>query len=224
MVRKWSYLDTKHTDLTFEDSVLKHLKRYKFKVFRTTTRFKKWNLGLFKVIPNRKLYIKRKHKTNNLYWLPVAMWWSRYYFSTRQITRFYQLINILPISISSVDSELVSFKSRSNQNSFGISTSSCSRKLLSFALNSHRVKSNTNLFEPITLGSKATLSYAFNITDFESLNDVGLNLFCYENSYYQLTEVSYNININALLLKHSINYSQILRKLIINLTLININR
>ena len=225
MVRKWSYLESYNTYNNLDDLKVRHLKRYKFKVFRTTTRFKKWNLGIFKVIPNRRSYIKRKHKTNNIYWLPIAIKWSQNYFNTRQATRFYQLVNLLPTSILSADSELVCFRARKLDNPFGITTTSCSRHILKFIFGTTCLSSNIlNKHNPMTLGSKSSIALTTSIDDIPSSNDIGLNLFYYDNTYFSMVDRSLNIPTNTLILNSLIHYALVIRKINIKLTLINIKR
>ena len=225
MVRKWSYLDNYDTYDNLGDLKVRHLKRYKFKVFRTTTRFKKWNLGMFRVIPNRRPYIKRKHKTNNIYWLPIAVRWAQSYFNTRQVTRFYQLVNVLPTSILSADSELVSFRARKLDNPFGITTTSCSRNLLKLTLGTPYSNNNIlNRYNPLTLGSKSSIALTTSIDDISSSNDIGLNLFYYDNNYFSMVDRVVNVSTNTLVLKNLIHYVLVIRKINIKLTLINIKR
>lgn len=62
MVRKWSYLNLNESNYNI-DSYNFISSIYNFKVFRSTTRFKKYNRSELTFMV-RKKYSKRKHKTN----------------------------------------------------------------------------------------------------------------------------------------------------------------
>ena len=87
MVRKWSYLNT--TDNVLPTSKLvASCNVYIFKVFRLTTRFKKYKR--YKTTFLRKKDKLRKRKTNRFNILRIFADWSTIYIKSRQLIRIYQ--------------------------------------------------------------------------------------------------------------------------------------
>lgn len=92
MVRKWSYLEINNQPQDL--GILKRTpkttlkKRHTFKVFRATTRFKKWTVGLTRVV--RKKYIRRKHLTTLMNLNYITNSWVSTYLKQRNFVRFYQ--------------------------------------------------------------------------------------------------------------------------------------
>ena len=75
-------------------------KVYKFKIFKKTTKFKKYNKGLTKFIINRKKYILRKKKTSYAFLYNLSFWWTKSYMILRQSLRFFQMYNIFDFSLT----------------------------------------------------------------------------------------------------------------------------
>ena len=87
MVRKWSYLtrlDANHVDSTFGGIP----KTYTFKVFRMTTRFKKFQR--YETIFVRKQDSSRKRQTSWLTLVSIFSQWALQYMKCRQYLRYYQ--------------------------------------------------------------------------------------------------------------------------------------
>lgn len=95
MVRKWSYLNSLNI-LNSPESYKKVCLKYTFKVFRTTTRFKKYIL--YPTIFFRKKDSTRKRRNNWVNLNNILVTWSLNYLKIKQLYRFYQNYNVLPIS------------------------------------------------------------------------------------------------------------------------------
>ncbi len=68
-------------------------KMYKFKVFKKTTKFRKYDRGLSRFIINRKKYIVRKKRTSLQLTFNSTFFWTKYYMSLRHYARFTQALN-----------------------------------------------------------------------------------------------------------------------------------
>lgn len=98
MVRKWSYL----TPITSPNLIsdLGGMKRiHTFKVFKATTRFKKYNTGITKLV--RRKNAIRKHKTNWLNFNFIIVKWVRFFIKYKQYVRFYQSLGLFSINVNS---------------------------------------------------------------------------------------------------------------------------
>ena len=100
MVRKWSYikLGTVTSNLNLYNpinnaSIDKTFKRYRFKVFRATTRFKKYTTGDVTCVV-RKLPIQLKRKTTLINISSITSHWITHYLKLRQLNRFMQNIKL----------------------------------------------------------------------------------------------------------------------------------
>ena len=95
MVRKWSYLNSSNTFDLLKPCNSVSLK-YTFKVFRTTTRFKKYILH--PTVFFRKKDSIRKRRSNWLNLNSILIKWSLNYLKLKQLYRFHQNYALLPIS------------------------------------------------------------------------------------------------------------------------------
>jgi hypothetical protein len=91
MVRKWSYL-THTQDQNISTSLLAMSKCYSFKVFRMTTRFKKYKR--YETFFVRKQDSSRKRQTSWLTLLSIFSQWSLQYIKYKQLLRCYQNIGL----------------------------------------------------------------------------------------------------------------------------------
>ena len=135
MVRKWSYLtcdklyksglDSKLTEfdklksknfykLTLDTGVNFLKKRHTFKVFRSTTRFKRWTVGITKVV--RKKYTRRKHLTNLMNLNFITNSWVSFYLAQRNYIRFYQGLFLIKSQYISPNSDIVLKQATKNIN------------------------------------------------------------------------------------------------------------
>jgi hypothetical protein len=89
MVRKWSYLNKNLTILKSSELVATY-SAYIFKIFRLTTRFKKYKR--YKTTFLRKKYRLRKRRTNWFSTLRIFANWAVYYNYSKYLIRTYQSI------------------------------------------------------------------------------------------------------------------------------------
>lgn len=131
MVRKWSYLGIDSVKLSqdgnnvvfidFRDKPVSGLKkRHSFKVFRNTTRFKRWTVGITKIV--RKKYIRRKHLTNFMNLNYITSCWVGFYLKQRNFTRFFQGLGLITNQFTSTEHSIVLKKALTDldKNRFGI--------------------------------------------------------------------------------------------------------
>ena len=131
MVRKWSYLEMNSIKLSqsrdnsmfidFRDKPVSGLKkRHSFKVFRNTTRFKRWTVGITKIV--RKKYIRRKHLTNFMSLNYITSCWVSFYLKQRNFTRFFQGLGLINNQFTSTEHSIVLKKALTDldKNRFGI--------------------------------------------------------------------------------------------------------
>lgn len=94
MVRKWSYIKLAYYPTNLTSHLINNtFKRYKFKVFRATTRFKKYVIGDFTRIV-RKVPVQLKRKTSLVNISAITSHWITHYLKLRQLNRFIQNIKL----------------------------------------------------------------------------------------------------------------------------------
>lgn len=92
--------------MLFETSLIKSYlfttvkKVHSFKVFKRSTKFKRYNKGITKFIMNRKKYFLRKRATSFIGKTLVPLKWSFYFSKKRQLIRFFQNFYILNYTMS----------------------------------------------------------------------------------------------------------------------------
>lgn len=124
MVRKWSYLES--SNLPLETKLLNQsTSLYHFKVFRKTTRFKKFNKGLTKMV--RKNYARRKHRTNWLILSYITQSWVSNYLNMRQFERFFSGLTRFSLNTFSADVSVFNAKLKELSNKDGINIITCSQ-------------------------------------------------------------------------------------------------
>lgn len=124
MVRKWSYLESSTPSVT--SSLLDSSSQlYHFKVFRKTTRFKKYNRGITKMV--RKNYARRKHRSNWLVLSYITKSWVLNYLNMRQFERFYSALTRFKINAYSADASIFHLRLQDISNLGGINVVSCSK-------------------------------------------------------------------------------------------------
>ena len=132
MVRKWSYLDSNTPNLDAATSTSTS-QLYHFKVFRKTTRFKKFNRGITKMV--RKNYARRKHRTNWLVLSYITKSWVLNYLNMRQFERFFSALTRFNINAYSSDVGVFQTKLHELSNKDGINIVSCSKTPLTRHIN-----------------------------------------------------------------------------------------
>lgn len=76
------------------------LKIYRFKLFKKTTKFKRYNRGLTRFIINRKKYVLRKKRTSLQYMVNLTYFWTQSYQDLRNFARFSQSLSTLEHSLT----------------------------------------------------------------------------------------------------------------------------
>lgn len=125
--KKWTYLETDSV-LPSSNTFLKALPTYRFKVFRYTTRFKKFNIGITKMV--RRKYARRKHQTTWVSHSYVAKYWTVNYMKEKQFSRFVQSLGTFNITVGSPSVEVFNTQLRNITNYNGINIISCSKPIL----------------------------------------------------------------------------------------------
>ena len=147
MVRKWSYLN-KSSNLQIQNT-LEHLTlSYTFKVFRVTTRFKKFQRYETKFV--RKQDSARKRQTSWLTLTTILAYWSLSYLKVKYFLRFYQTIGLYFSQFTIPNKLVLDKKFNLLSNNLVYNTSNISQKLLQlFQVNFNKNIFFTNLTTPI---------------------------------------------------------------------------
>ena len=111
MVRKWSYLISTPAlvTLNYYDNVTL---KYVFKVFRKTTRFKKYIL--FPTVFFRKKDSIRKRRNNWINLTQILINWTVNYLKLKQLYKFFQNFLILPLSVLAPNLNMVLNRAKNN--------------------------------------------------------------------------------------------------------------
>ena len=101
MVRRWSYLISS-VDQT---SLLNVRKAHAFKIFRKSTKFKRFNRGLVDFV--RRKNIRRKKSINYITLSYLSSNWAKHYLNSKSVARFSQSVLMNKFSFESLNPELV---------------------------------------------------------------------------------------------------------------------
>ena len=184
MIRKWSYLTNTNTiNVNLLQSKITPI--YNFKVFRHTTRFKKYNKSTnTKMV--RKSYSKRKHKNNWINMVYITRSWVSFFLKNKQFVRFYQTLGLFNSqSFSSTvlvfNKQVVKFGSDSSFNTFA-----CSKNIISF------YNSNTNFIfnykTPLKTSPSVGLLFHKNLINSE-YKDLNPGLIQYDKLLYPYNNI-----------------------------------
>ena len=163
-------------------------KAHRFKVFRKTTKFKKFNRGLIDFV--RRKNIKRKKSFNYISFSYISSSWSKSYLQLRSLSRFYQAFNTNNYTFSSLNSDLVVKLALKNNFNLGLNTFSFPTKRALNLLNSSSNNSLTSFDRTYTINTMSTLnSFDFN---YRNTSKIGLSNMKESNtSYYASKSVSH---------------------------------
>ena len=126
MVRKWSYLN--NNLITTYKALSPLLKVKTFKVFRKTTKFKKFTKGITRVV--RKKYTKRIFFTSYFVLPQITKWWSFNYIQSKQLERFTQSLNHSPFLSNTPNFDILNELAKSADKSLNLHAFSCSKTLI----------------------------------------------------------------------------------------------
>jgi len=221
MVRKWSYLNNINLDTNNESNCF-FKKIYNLKVFKKTTRFKKYNIDYTLMV--RKQYSKRKHQTSWINLSYITKSWVHIFLKSKQFVRFYQNLGLF--SIQSYSSNLLVFNKKLTEltNFNGINSFSCSKNVI----NSFLHYSNTNIFfnNPIKNNSSSGILVRNNTALSLSLS-VTPNLVQYDNTLYPIIPTTENLHLysiyQSLNFKYVLQFSLTIYQILIILSLKNIH-
>jgi hypothetical protein len=198
VVRKWSYINKRFNssleiknlylnEITFIRPSLDRIgtsrtaNRYNFKVFRKTTRFKKFRSGLVGIV--RKVYAKKKRRTENYGNLFIARDWSLAYLKQRQIVRFSQSLNLLPYESLSSDKEVFFKRLPYVENIGGVSIFTCSTNFVKALLLKTR---NIPFLFFVSSHSVVSHTQSTNLEDLLNSGELGTNSVKYEGLLYPI--------------------------------------
>lgn len=206
--------------------IFSNKKVHSFKVFKRSTKFKRYNRGHTKFVLNRKKYTLRKKITTSYTKFKVPLSWSIYFSKKRQLTRFYQYYFILDYNMSLANqSILLNLRNSIDQNqaSLGFNFSFLTKNILrNSSLFPTKVFLNLlNFFENMQVSFLHTTSSP-SITNFPVTSNVlSGNFFIANTSNNRAINESYLIkNLNNNILKIFFLILKVTRAILIHITLL----
>ena len=198
MVRKWSYL--KKTSILNSAPQSENFKlidkRHTFKVFRKTTRFKRYSKGLSTIVRLKTYKITRK--TEILALACFINLWSKVYMRSRQFYRYYQaigLFNTVMPTFSPDSVKAILLKTSPVNNIFYFS---CSNNVMSKYLNGSTY--DLNIKSPIK-NSRNCYAASVSTSDLENFDQVSSSVLYLDRNFYIPEEVQNSKNEHAEVLK-----------------------
>jgi hypothetical protein len=228
MIRKWSYINI--NQLTFSIPALNFqflelpYAKYKFKIFRKTTRFQKYQLGETKIV--RKYPLKLKRRTIYISLAQITFYWLNFFLKTKQIYRFIQNINVFKYTLNLPN--IIVFLKKQNQllsalSYEGYNILTCSKILFNKFIFQYKY-----MFNYILNHKKFSL---LQISDLgkgsKNLNIIGSNLLINNNLYYPYGAISKlkffytNLESKNIYWKNILNQVVLIRKLLIQIVLLS---
>lgn len=172
MVRKWSYV-TPTKGLLVNKSLSELTKCYSFKVFRMTTRFKKYQRNGTSFV--RKQDSSRKRQTSWLTLLSVFAQWSLQYIKYRQYLRYYQSLNLYKYQFSIPNIFVIGKKLNLFNPDLSFTTSTITNQLLN-TLNDTSVDTSTKIKYSNILSSDTN--------SLQNLKEVNVSGYVYDNQLF----------------------------------------
>jgi len=225
MVRKWSYLNNFNEG--FAD--IQHSRLFPvhtLKVFRATTRLKKFKVGITSIV--RKKYAKRKHKNNWVGLVTITRYWVDFFLRNKQFVRFYQSLGLFPYQSYSNTPNLFTKQYLNVTSTHGFATFACSKRVLHYFVPNRK----NNLYKspiPNTPASGLLSNSVPSMVDVPELNP-GLVLFdklLYPHNEQPVSKgssVSDYYNTVSIPHSYTLRLSVLVYQINIYLTLINIKR
>lgn len=222
MVRKWSYL-TDSLPSTPCLSLNESSSLYHFKVFRKTTRFKKFNRGITKMV--RKNYARRKHRTNWLVLSYITKAWVSNYLNMRQFERFFSALTRFKVNSFSSDVSVFNMKLKDLTNRNGINVLSCSKTPITRYL---KYSDGTSFLHNPTKNTNNVLVQTLSIPSLAESLEVFPNLMLFEKHTYSYNDTTSPVSLHKPTSVHlqqtSLSLTSSLYSTLILLTLWNINQ
>jgi hypothetical protein len=202
MVRKWSYLTTQN-DLLVNQSLSVLTKCYSFKVFRMTTRFKKFQRYGTSFV--RKQDSSRKRQTSWLTLLSIFAQWSLQYIKYRQYLRYYQSLSTHNYQLTIPNIFVISKKSNLFNPMLSFSTLTITNQLLNTL---HKIKVNTH---SKTRYLNILSSNSNSIDILKEVNTVGC---IYDNQLFSELELSSIVQQNVVQNLYNVVYNNSLTQIL----------
>jgi hypothetical protein len=154
-------------------------KKHSFKVFRKTTRFKKYRLGMTKFV--RKFYARKKRRTSVYMNSHILYSWIHHYLKHRQFIRFTQSFGLAPIHGYVGNADFSIKNSLIVGAEYGFHSYSCSSKVLNKS-----VFFENSIFQNKIISFESRNSF-IQFVDYESSsnsNEIGTNLLYFDKLCY----------------------------------------
>ena len=144
-------------------------KIHSFKIFKKSTKFKKYNKGITRFIMNRKRYSLRKKKTSLFYKFVIPLIWTSFISKKKQSIRFYQNYKILSYTIPAINARHL----LSCYDAFIKNTPRINSEVVGFNL----LFLSKKIFSPTTLFRLQTLKSLLNLFNFTKVGFVAASNF-----------------------------------------------
>lgn len=202
MVRKWSYLIT-IDNLGNKQKLFK--KKQNLKIFKITTKFKKFNINFTKIL--RKTYIKRKRKTILLNLFYLIYKWFVFFLKMKVFIKFYQILGF--------------FNKHLLLNNIYFFQKNFSQSNISY--NSFFYYKYLNNSYKFSILSKNYGIMVYNNLVFNKMLNLYKGLLHFDQNYFPLNNnLTTSFNINKFILNNVLKYNTTLYKIFIILVLKNL--
>ena len=154
-------------------------KKHSFKVFRKTTRFKKYRLGMTKFV--RKFYARKKRRTSLYMNSHILYSWIHHYLKHRQFIRITQSFGLVPIHGYLGNADFSIKNSLIVGAEYGFHSYSCSSKVLNKS-----VFFENSIFQNKIISFESRNSF-IQFVDYDSSsnsNEIGTNLLYFDKLCY----------------------------------------
>ena len=202
-------------------------KKHSFKVFRKTTRFKKYRLGMTNFVRN--FYARKKRRTSLYMNSHILYSWIHHYLKHRQFIRFTQSYGLVPIHGYLGSADFAIKNSLLVGAEYGFHSYSCSSRVLNKS-----VFFENNIFQNKVISFDSRNSFV-QFTDYDSSansNDIGTNLLYFEKLCYpfdiekpfEKNHIDFLKDVENTIFEISIPILLEIKKTIVLLTLLNIKK
>lgn len=206
------------------------MKKHHFKVFRATTRFKRFNVGLTKAV--RRLHTRQRRQTNLLITSYISVDWLRFFMKSRQLYRFMQAYGAFTLNAYSASVDFANKRMAISAVPGGVNSYACSRILLQ-QLTSQRFTKLVNVPERHFLESSSGSALnsglmTAEVRDYELLTSLGPNYASLDRQLHPFDGIDYETNsaatlgeIDDLLLNLTLPHVVCLRQIAADLVLLS---
>lgn len=228
MVRKWSYIENFKNCYKINPRFnMKRLsKKHSFKVFRKTTRFKKYRVGITRSV--RKFYARKRRRTSLYMNSHILYSWIHHYLKYRQLARFTQSYGLVSIQgyLGNAD---FSIKNSSIMGAdYGFHSYSCSFRVLNKSV---YFKNNIFLDKIISFESRNSFIQFDSPEAADKSNDLGTNTLFFDKLCYSFdsekfpleSQINFLKNFDSTVFLMSLSNVVELRRTLVLLTLLNVN-